>query len=283
MNKNVFDNEETYKLYRNINEILHPSISKKNISDYKIIIDEEILPVRVFYPKKISELKRVIIYIRGNGTVTDCTGKYAEISKNIAKQLDTMMIAVDHDELDKQYEKMYQDIYETVKFIWKGLERNGIDSKDITLMGDSTGCNIISAINYLNNKELMITKEVFFYPTLSLEYFNNSKYASLQEDSPFDFDLKKKLQNYFLKIANENQLEDELLHSLKHTKEAPRTLILVGNVDPIKEEAKEYYENLPKENSNKYKEIPFCSHGFLKKMDKDIEQEVMLEVKTFIN
>ena len=60
MINNEFDEEIKYKLFRTVNEILHPTISKKNISDYKIIMDDDILPVRVFYPKKVTSIDKVI-------------------------------------------------------------------------------------------------------------------------------------------------------------------------------------------------------------------------------
>ena len=50
-------------LYKSIREILHPSISKKNISNYKIIIDQDLLPLKVYYPKKVSNLNNILIYI----------------------------------------------------------------------------------------------------------------------------------------------------------------------------------------------------------------------------
>ena len=84
MIQNEFDTEIKYKLFRTITEILHPSISKKNISNYKIIIDEEILPVRVFYPSKVTGIDKVIIYIHGNGKVTDCNEKYSDICKLVS-------------------------------------------------------------------------------------------------------------------------------------------------------------------------------------------------------
>ena len=58
-----FGTEDTYKLYRTIYEILHPTISKKNISNYKIIIQENLIPLRIFYPKKISKIDKIIIYL----------------------------------------------------------------------------------------------------------------------------------------------------------------------------------------------------------------------------
>ena len=71
---------EDVKLYRNMKELLHPSISKKNVSNYIIVIDEDILPVRVFYPKKVSNLNRVIIFIHGNEEITECD--YLDFYKN---------------------------------------------------------------------------------------------------------------------------------------------------------------------------------------------------------
>ena len=47
MAQNEFDNEIKYKLYRNVRELLYPSISKKNISDYKVIVDEDSRPFKI--------------------------------------------------------------------------------------------------------------------------------------------------------------------------------------------------------------------------------------------
>lgn len=62
MRHNEFDDELKYKLYRTVKEILHPTISKRNISNYKIIVDEKLIPVRIFYPKKVTNMNKVIIY-----------------------------------------------------------------------------------------------------------------------------------------------------------------------------------------------------------------------------
>ena len=51
---NAFEKEERYKLYRTVREILHPTISKKNISEYKIIVDDNLLPLRIFILKKLQ-------------------------------------------------------------------------------------------------------------------------------------------------------------------------------------------------------------------------------------
>ena len=79
---NAFEKEERYKLYRTVREILHPTISKKNISNYKIVVDNNLLPVRVFYPQKVTNMSKVIIYIHGDIKLTNCKEKYNAIRKS---------------------------------------------------------------------------------------------------------------------------------------------------------------------------------------------------------
>ena len=274
---NEFDNEIKYKLFRTITEILHPSISKKNISDYKIIIDEDILPVRVFYPKKVSNLDKAIIYIHGNGKVTDCNEKYSDICKNITKKADRLLIAIEYEEEKHKYKKMYEDIYNTVKYLYKGLERNNIDPENICLMGDSTGASIIPVINSLNKKDINIKKEVLFYPVVTV---NHDKYESTKNNSNFNIDLLNNLNEYFSFIACKKEFKTSMLNPIDlDIKNNPSTLILVGKVDSLRDEIDEYSKKI---KNSKFVEIPFSAHGFLKDMDKELETEVFTEIKKFI-
>ena len=60
ININNFEDEDRYNLFRSVGELIHPVISKRNISDYNIILEEYLYPVRVYYPKKVSNIKKVI-------------------------------------------------------------------------------------------------------------------------------------------------------------------------------------------------------------------------------
>ena len=263
------------KLFRNIKELLHPSISKKNISNYTIVIDEDILPVQVYYPKKVSNIDKAIIYIHGDNSITETN--YDEVYKLLTKKTDCMLIAIDYQ--NKDYKEMYKEIYETVKYLHKGLVRNNIKEDKILLMGDSTGCNIITGINYLNKDDFKIEKEVLFYPVISMDY-EKANYESMIKNKDFNLGILTKLRAYYESI---NYKDDKLLKSLelKDYSNIPSTLIITGNVDSLKDEAKEYYNKLVG-NSNKYLEIEFSSHGFLKKMDKDVEKEVFIEINDFL-
>ena len=276
MVQNEFDNEIMYKLFRSVTEILHPTISKKNISNYKIIIDEEILPVRIFYPKKVSNLDKVIIFINGNGIVTDCAEKYSDICKKLSSKTDRLVIAIEYPEEKHGYKKMYNDIYNTVKFLYKELQRNTIEKENICLVGDSTGASIISTINYLNKDEINIEKEILFYPVVTKDHEN---YESVKTNKDFNIGLIENINKYYQFIAYKKDFNDILLNPIKQNiKKYPSMLILVGKVDSLKDEISEYSKKI----NSKYVEIPFSGHGFLKDMDKELETEVFTEIKKFI-
>lgn len=277
--QNVFDKEEKYKLYRSIREIIHPSISKMNISDYRIVIEEDILPLRIFYPKKVTNIDKVIIYIHGNGKITNCHEEYTKILKKMAIKTNSLVIAIDY----KEYENISSitnKLLKTIYYLYKELERNELKHENITLMGDSTGAYLITVINYLD-KEKIISKEVLLYPTLSLNYKSNTEYESINKNIIFNEDLTNNFEEYYNNIKD-NNMDDEKYKPLdRNNNDTPNTLLIVGNVDCVKDEVSKY-KDLLKEKA-KYLEIPFLNHGFLKKMDKDIEEEFYKELNDYLN
>lgn len=269
-----------YKLYRTVKEILHPTISKRNISNYRIILKDELLPVQIFYPKKVSNINQVMICIHGEEEITGCSDKYKDIYKNIALETDCLLIAIEYEEQKGKYKKMIDDIHETLKYIYKGLEESKIDSNKIVLMGDSTGGNIITSINYLKGKDYTIEKEILFYPVLSLEYFGKTNYLSITQNESLNFQLIPNLAKYYSSYLSKKELKEEWLLPLKREDKIPKTLLITGSVDCLKDEIKEYHTKYQEKTS--YLEVPFLSHGFLKRLDKEEEKMIIEKIKKFI-
>ena len=142
-----FDNLIKYKLYRNVKSLLHPSISKSNISSYKIVFDDNMLPVRVFYPKKVSNMKDVVIYIPSDGKITDSYGRYSTISRDLAIKTNKCLIAIDYFDEDINYPNTFNKIYELVKYLYEELFKIGLTKDNITLMGDSFGATLVNDVN----------------------------------------------------------------------------------------------------------------------------------------
>lgn len=276
MKQNEFELEEKYKLYRTVKELLHPTISKRNISNYKIVVDENKLLLRVFYPKKVSNINDVIIFIPGEGDITDCEGLYSDISANISKELDKMVISIDYEKQVSNYEELLDKIYETVAYIYKELREGNIGINNITLMGDSTGANILLNIIEKMNKDMIIVGQmVLFYPVLSGEYKGKTKYLSIKENTSVNYNLIPKLNEYY-----KNTSKDVFPLAINKKINYPRTLLLSGNVDPLIDEAKDFASK--NENIN-LEILDFAYHGFLNTKDKEIIREYLKSLKNFMN
>ena len=276
MKQNEFEKEEKYKLFRSVTELLHPSISKRNISNYKIVVDEEHLLLRVFYPKKVSNIKDVILMVPGEAEITECEGLYSDVCANISKELDELVISVDYEEVVGTKKELMNKIYGTITYIYQELIAAGIEKENITLMGDSTGGNIILNIaNEMERKDLKVGKMVLFYPVLSGEYKGKTQYNSILENTSVNYNLIEKLNKYYKK-------EEETIFPLKNPEKGiyPKTLLLTGNVDPLIDEAKDFANK----NKNIQLEIvDFAYHGFLNTKDKEIIKEYLSALKKFMN
>lgn len=275
MKQNEFELEEKYKLFRSVKELLHPTISKRNISNYKIIVDEDCLLLRVFYPKKVSNIHKVIIFIPGEGEVTDCEGKYSEICANISKELDQLVISIDYETITGTQKELQERIYGTLKYIYEKLTEENLTKNELSIMGDSTGGNILlNIIKKMNEDKLEVGKMVLFYPVLSGEYSGKTKYNSILENTSVNYNLINKLKKYYKKDDN-----SIFPLAVEEKVEYPETLLLTGNVDPLYDEAKDFAEK----NKNIHMEnVDFGYHGFLNTKDKEIIKEYVGFLKKFM-
>lgn len=278
MTKLIFDKEEKYKLYRNISELLHPSISKKNISNYKIIIDEDMYPIRVFYPKKVSNLEKIIIYIHGDPDITSSNGKYSQISEMISKYANQLVISIDYYEKDLEF--LYKKIYKNVKKIYKELLKNNISPENITLVGDSTGGSIVLYLYKCFLKDnIEIKNIILFYPVLSGEYYGKTKYNSLKEKNVLDYRLIEKLGDYYKPIKSKSNLS-QYFHLKSRLSDYNKIDVVCGKADPLLDEIKEFSN---RSKNIDIKIIDFANHGFLKSNDKEIKKELKSILTTYNN
>ena len=276
MKQNEFELGERYKLYRTVKELLHPTISKRNISNYKIVIDENLLLLRVFYPKKVSNIKDIMIYIPGEGEITECEGMYSEISAHLSKELDKMVITIDYEKSTDNLEELVKKIFDTVSYIYNQLVEGDIAIQNITIAGDSTGANILlNILEKMNQEKIEVGQMILFYPVLSGEYNGKTKYTSILENTSVNYNLIPKLKEYYKKVPKE-------FFPLAAEKkvEYPKTLVLSGNVDPLIDEAKDFAQ---RNETVELEIIDFAYHGFLKTKDKEITKEYIRALKNFLN
>lgn len=275
-----FGDVEKYKLYRNVYEILHPTISKKNISNYKVVFDEKLLPVLVFYPEKISNVESIIIYVPGDGKVNGCFGKYSSICKRIAKETKSIVITVDYFNGTVKYPTVVNKISKLIKYLYDELNNNGYGNEKITILSDSLGSKITSSVvTKLISKGISVNKLILLYPVVKDSYDDYSWNESLMS---INFNLDKRVDSYLKKYLSKVEVNCNL-DEMVYYKDFPKTLVVTGDMDIFKEDGENLGEivlkNIP---GSLYENIKFASHGFLGSNDEEVNRNVYLCINKFI-
>lgn len=284
MRKVVGDNfgeVEKYKLYRSVYEILHPTISKRNISNYKIIFDEKLLPVVVFYPAKISNINSVIIYLPGDGHVNGCFGKYTDICKSLAKESNSIVVAIDYFNSTIKYPTVVNKVFKLIQYLYKELNENGIENDKITLLSDSISCKIMgNVITKLLSKDIMVNKNIMLYPVVRDSY---NDYQWNEAVTSINFNLDKRVMCYLERYYNKKIKDSNDLNKLVYYKNFPKTLVITGDMDLFRDDGCDLAEILISNVcGSSYSNIEFASHGFLGSSDDVVKREAYRIISEFV-
>ena len=275
MLKNNFDNEDRYNLFRSVKDLLHPSISKENISEYKIILKEGLLPIRVYYPKKVSNMNNVSIYIPGLGKNTDSIGLYDGICRDLAIKLDKCLIVIDYFDKDVKYPNTIDFIYETIKYIYNELYSLGLNKNNISLIGDDLGGLFVNdcIIKSIEENNGFINKCVLLYPLISMDYLEGNYESFDSKNDLLTLNLLKDFQKKYLKEDNyyNKVLEYDKLNLF------PEMLIVSGEFDPIKDEIELFSEKV----NGKYYCFESNTHGFIRNIH-TMKDDIYNMIKEFI-
>lgn len=164
------NNIKKYRLYRSLYDILNPTISRKNISNYNIVINKDILPIEVYYPKKNIKISNIIIYIPSSN---DTNNLYSDLAINT----NNLVIVLNYDDNK-------DNCYNTIKYIYDNVK--DIITDNITIMTDTEGSDIEEYIidkSYKTN-DFKISKAILLEPTISLnENIINNSLIVINKDS----------------------------------------------------------------------------------------------------
>lgn len=274
MQVNSFDNGLRCKLYSDIEKIIHPTISKKNISNYRIVLTEEVVPVRVFYPEKVSQIDHIIIYIHGISSVSLCNGHYSDICMELAINSGQLVIAVDYDE-EKRYLEALNDCSNCVKYLCDELLKFGISINHITLVGDSIGATMAIGVNRLLDG--FIQKSILISPVLSDSFFYD---IDISKNDRGNCALIHHLTDYYRKsLRFKKNYKDPFVFPLLSKDSAfEKALLIVGEYDALKNEIIQYSDIMGYEVF----EIPLVGHGFLRNMVIDTQNTFYTNICYFL-
>ncbi len=261
--------EKNYKLLRVLQKVINPSFfNSQSYEDVIFPLQGRSIKARVFnnYPNAT----KLLIFIHGGGWVTGDIGTYTSTCLELSKRTQSFVIAIDY-RLAPEYPfpNGFNDCYEVVKIIMDNIGELGVSSKDVCLIGDSAGGNLVAAISLKSRctKEFKITQQILLYPALQTDYSNRTKYRSVIEKGQDYLLTQKQLQEYIsLYITNEEDLNNPYAAPLlaKSLFFQPKTLIITCDNDPLRDEGKSYYLRLKRYfNKVTYYNFEGARHGFL--------------------
>lgn len=263
--------KKNYKLFRILQKIINPSfINKKDYEDIIFDLEDRKIKARVFKSCTGKENSKLIIFIHGGGWVTGSVDSYTNTCIELSHRTNRMVVAIDYRLAPEYpYPAGFNDCYEVTKLIMNNLGSLNLSYKDVCLMGDSAGANLVAAISLKarDTKDFKIENQILLYPALQTDYSNKTKYKSVIENGKDYLLTQKQLQEYMnLYVTNPKDLNNPYVAPLKARTLffQPRTLLITSNHDPLRDEGKKYARRLKLYfNYVVYYNFEDAIHGFL--------------------
>ena len=203
--------KDNYKLFRLLQNATSLSfLSKHNYEDTYVKLEDRNIKLRIINKNLIA--KGIIIYIHGGGWVLGSVDSYTNFCKELSNKTNKMVLLIDYRLAPEyKYPAGLNDCYDVIKLVMDNIDKFDINYKDISLMGDSAGANLVAAVSLKANKtkEIKIYKQILIYPALKGNYSNKTKYKSIESKNKNYFFTQSKVEEYInLYIKNSNDLKD---------------------------------------------------------------------------
>lgn len=283
--------KKNYKIMRGLQEVLNPNfLYKKDYEDIEVDLSNRKITCRIFKTNKETKKNKVIIYIHGGGWVTGSIDSYTRACVDLSKQTNRIVISIDYRLAPEYpYPAGFNDCYEIVKLFMDNLNELGLNRKDVCLMGDSAGGNLVAAISLkaMKEKTFKVKEQILLYPALQGNYTNTTKYKSVIEKGKDYLLTQKQLQDYIsLYVPNKKDLKSPYVCPLNKRIlfNQPRTLIITCENDPLRDEGKYFAKKLKLYfNDVEYYNLDGAIHGvFNNSIDKKHKVIIFNKIKLFL-
>ena len=236
-----------------------------NVENKTITYNNSIkLNLRLYTPKNAKGALPILVYFHGGGFVfgdldfLDYTARYLANGSNI------IVATIDYRRApENKFPAAHDDAYNATKYIYEHAKEFGGNGK-IAVGGDSAGGNLAANVCHIakKTKEIPINFQLLFYPWVDL---NNVRESDKKFAKGFflELDLLNWMRTQYLASPadQKNPIANPQLQA--DFKDLPPAFIVIGEDDPIHDDAKMYYEKLVNAgNDAQYAEFGGILHDF---------------------
>lgn len=247
------DVKKNYKLHRQINTAVNPYLKPRySIWDHKIAGLDHDIPVRIFFPPESfdDEAPRVLIFFHGGGWVIGNIDSYSNVCTNMAKQTGALVVSVDYRLApEHRFPCALLDCYTVTREIFLDSSLFGVETNNITIIGDSAGGNLAAAVSMLarDRGEFDVSRQILIYPSTSNDHSDETGFPSIKKYGHEYLLKSKRIRDYMdLYISAEDDLNNPYLAPLiaEDLSNQPKSLIITAEYDPLRDEGEAYGKKL---------------------------------------
>lgn len=254
---------------RRLKRLRPPAFSIGRSWEHFVAHGDYAVPVRIFAPDAGPLGKPVIVYFHGGGWSTGTVDAYHAICQTLARTTDQLVVSVDY-RLAPEYPFPIglEDCYAVAKEIFTQPQLLLAKPERITLMGDSAGGNLAAAVSLLAKErgEFTPRQQILLYPATYSDHSPQSPFFSVHENGSDYLLTSRSVEEYMqLYVSDPKELQNPLVAPLlaEDLSHQPRTLVLVAEYDPLRDEGIAYANRLAEAgNSARWCVIPDALHGF---------------------
>ncbi|WP_420885263.1 alpha/beta hydrolase [Candidatus Soleaferrea massiliensis] len=265
------DMKKNYRIVRQFVNITHSHILKPfgyKTWEHRIPNGDHDIPVRIFTPPH-GEHAPILLFFHGGGWVTGNIGSYDKVCTNMARLTQHRVVSVDY-RLAPEYRfpAGLEDCYRVALEIFRDNSLLGVDSKDITLIGDSAGANLAAAVSLMarDRGEFLPQRQILIYPATHFDHTESSPFESVRENGTDYLLTAKRICDYMdLYRSVDADLSNPYFAPLMASdlSNQPRTLLVTAQYDPLRDEGEAYGMKLRKAgNAVEMHRVRDALHGF---------------------
>lgn len=142
------------------------------IEQIKILgLDNNDIPVKIYYPLQRKEKMPVLYYIHGGGFFAGSSSVIEQLVKMIVEKYNILAFSIDYRLApENPYPKGHQDCYEVLKWIKNNVNKYHGDGSNIFVAGDSAGGNLAQYCTTRDKEDNLHTVkgQLLLYPTVNM-------------------------------------------------------------------------------------------------------------------
>lgn len=228
------------------------------------------------YIPELTDLSKpvpAIIYYHGGGFIGGSIYITENFSYLIAQLAQARVFAFDfHYAPEYDYATTTKEAYDALKYLSDNAKELGIDPKNITLYGESTGANLAAAVTYLDRDSRLAKQQALIYPIVTIDNEQTNELVPAGTDSgavgasgQFTTLIQTIGTAYTHdKIDKKDPLVSPINYSEEVTKNLPRTLIMTDEFDPLHNQGYDFAQKLANAGVDlHYLNYPGMTHAFL--------------------